>query len=232
MKIGLLTAMADESHPLFQEIIKSHQTKYCYRQEINAFAYGKHDFVHYTCGVGKANAALGVTLLALTEQPDCLIMLGTAGAIDPRLNIGDVVVGEKMYNHDLDATSAGFRSGEIPFAGREFCADEGLLAVTRRMEHELYRGYVIRHGNIAAGDRFVSDESRIAWIREEFMALCVDMEDASAAMVSEKIGIPFLAVRAISDYAASGAFAVFSENMAKASKNAVDFMLELAVNLK
>ena len=43
--------------------------------------------------MGTINAALVFATLAAHLTPDAVFFSGTAGAIDPKLNIGDVVVG-------------------------------------------------------------------------------------------------------------------------------------------
>ncbi len=43
-------------------------------------------------GIGKVAAAIGTTLLLEHCQPDVVINTGSAGGLDPRLNVGDIVV--------------------------------------------------------------------------------------------------------------------------------------------
>src|SRR5262249_9620367 len=44
-------------------------------------------------GVGKVNAAIAATLLIDHFSPSAVVFTGTAGAVDPELNPGDVVIG-------------------------------------------------------------------------------------------------------------------------------------------
>ncbi len=52
---------------------------------------------------GKVASASTATTLFNVYGVDFLLFTGVAGAVDPILNIGDVVVGSKFYQHDMDA---------------------------------------------------------------------------------------------------------------------------------
>src|SRR4029453_12606706 len=61
-------------------------------------------------GVGKVNAAIIATLLIGQFNPSALLFSGTAGAIDPALRPGDVVIGGTMVQHDVGVhTSEGIK---------------------------------------------------------------------------------------------------------------------------
>ena len=57
-------------------------------------------------GVGKVNAAEATTLLLDHFLPKAVIFSGTAGAVDPDLNPGDVVVGTAVGHHDFGTVTA------------------------------------------------------------------------------------------------------------------------------
>lgn len=88
-----------------------------------------------------------------------LYSIGIAGALDPALRPGDVVI-------DGDTT--------VPGAIR---------------------------GSIIGGDRIVATAAEKAALRRETGATAVDMETHIAARVAARHGLPFLAIRAISDIA-------------------------------
>ena len=52
-------------------------------------------------GIGKVNAALATQKLIDTYHPDFIISSGCAGGLSQLLNVGDVVVSEKVRYHDV-----------------------------------------------------------------------------------------------------------------------------------
>jgi adenosylhomocysteine nucleosidase len=63
--------------------------------------------------IGNVAAATTATHLVVQFGVDEVIFTGVAGAVDPALNIGDIVVGDKLYQHDMDARPL-FLRHEIP----------------------------------------------------------------------------------------------------------------------
>src|SRR5262245_44338821 len=57
-------------------------------------------------GAGKVNAAIVATLLIDTFNPSAILFSGTAGAVDPALNPGDVVIGKTVAQHDAGVQTA------------------------------------------------------------------------------------------------------------------------------
>ena len=62
---------------------------------------GHHEVVLQKCGIGKVNATVGTTELAIHHHPELIISTGCAGGADTHLHITDVVVGSHYTYHDL-----------------------------------------------------------------------------------------------------------------------------------
>ncbi len=56
-------------------------------------------------GVGKVNAARTTQILIDKLNVKSVINVGSAGALNPILNIGDIVIAEKLIQHDFDITA-------------------------------------------------------------------------------------------------------------------------------
>ncbi len=157
-------------------------------------------------GVGKVAAALTATLLIERYQVSAMVFTGVAGAVAASVQIGDVVVGDSSLQHDMDARPL-FPRYEIPYTGiSQFPGDARLadLAVQALQDASPHapRPPNIHRGLIISGDRFVSSASEVASLREALpQALCVEMEGAAIAQVCAAYGVPFVAVRSISDKA-------------------------------
>jgi adenosylhomocysteine nucleosidase len=178
---------------------------------------------------GKVAAATTATHLITTFKVDAVVMTGVAGAVDPALRVGDIVVARDLFQHDLDASPL-FAPMEIPQLGlRAIRADEEmaqwLIAAAQRFVQAWLREDVaagardqfaietprVVHGDVATGDRFIASAAAGAEVRSRIpSAACVEMEGAAVAQVCHEHGLPFGVVRTISDTADHRAAVDFS----------------------
>jgi len=170
---------------------------------------------------GKVAAATTVSTLILKFNITELIFTGVAGAISPELRIGDVVIGRRLIQHDMDARPL-MNQFEIPLLGiTHFKCDEKRIAVAEKVASELLREEnleaLIRKtelipfniqtprvltGDIASGDKFFSSNNdKVALLEKLPSTLCVEMEGAAVAQVCYEYSIPFTIFRTISDTA-------------------------------
>jgi adenosylhomocysteine nucleosidase len=193
-------------------------------------------------GAGKVNAALAATLLVDHFMPSAVVWTGTAGAIDAKLNPGDVVIGSAVGYHDFgDITTNGFvrsptrnaSSGQLDPAF--FPADPRLLAAAHRAATtlKLSRGPgaesslppQIREGLIVTGDAFVANPRRREDLRRELNTSAVEMEGAAVAQVCARFGVPAIIIRGITDHADGGAEGSYQRFVGVASRNAAELVL-------
>lgn len=170
------------------------------------------------CGIGKVNAAALAQAL-LSAGAERVVFTGVAGAVDPRLGVGDVVISVDAVQHDVDVTALGYEPGEVPGSGRVWSADGALRAAAAAAAREL-PGVTVLEGRVASGDRFVADAGLVASLRTRFQAACAEMEGAAVAQVCAAWGVPFVIVRSISDSADHGAKVDFREFTALAAARA------------
>jgi adenosylhomocysteine nucleosidase len=169
--------------------------------------------------VGKVAAAATAAALASRFGTSAIVFTGVAGALSPQVAIGDVVVSAEFLQHDMDASPL-FPRWEIPLTGiARFAADaalaEGLAGSARDVlmnptslvEDAVMHAFGlaaprVHTGLIVSGDRFVSTAAESGVLRSALPdALAVEMEGAAVAQVCHEWGIPFAAVRIISDRA-------------------------------
>ena len=60
-------------------------------------------------------------------------------------------------------------------------------------------GYPYRTGTVATGDWFGIPGARADWVRETFHPLLCEMEGGAAAQVCYRCGVPFMALKSVSD---------------------------------
>lgn len=156
---------------------------------------GENKVVLQQCGIGKVNAATGVTDLILHYHPDCIISTGVAGGIDACLQVMDVIVGREVCYHDVWC-GEGCDPGQVQGLPTRFLGDEALLEKALAVDADVR----ILPGLICTGDRFVTSRDELDAIKGANPdGLAVDMESGSIAQVAHLYGIPFISFRIISD---------------------------------
>ena len=129
-----------------------------------------------------------------------IVNIGVAGALNPMLNIGDVVIADKLIQHDFDITAFGHSKGYITGVGDFIQTDENLKNKLEKLNHNNKdNDYKIKLGIIASGDIFCTDIEMKNKIYSKFDADCVEMEGAAIAQVCYLNEIPFVVMRSISD---------------------------------
>jgi adenosylhomocysteine nucleosidase len=179
-----------------------------------------------TTGAGLVNSAAGAQRAIDTLDPVRVIMVGVAGGLDPALDIGAVVIAAEWVNHQMGKVdAAGFSA--IREAG-PYPVDADLLALAQGL------GGIEVGGRGASGDLFVDSAAVRDELFERTGARTVDMETAAVAQVAAQNGLPFIAIRAISDRAGGGlpgevAYGV--EPAAEAASDALRGLLRALVSL-
>ena len=171
-----------------------------------------HSVVLALSRIGKVAAATTATALIEHFDVSRILFTGVAGGLAPGVRVGDVVVADSFVQHDLDASPI-FPRFELPLYGRSVLAcDEFLSTALYRaaQDHLAEAGaptpHRVHRGLIASGDRFVSAAAESTALRQALQragheALAVEMEGAAVAQVCLDSGVPFAAVRTISDRA-------------------------------
>ena len=199
MRIGIITATEEEITAIKKYITSSKVNRIFDLNFING-TIGKNEVVLCESGVGKVNASRTTQLLIDNYDVDCVMNIGCAGALKEQLNIGDIVIGKYLVQHDFDITAGGHPKGYISKElGREFFSDTKLIEKCKDIIKNHIKDINIQIGKIATGDVFCQEISLKNDIIKEFNADCVEMEGASIAQVCTLCNIPFIVIRSISD---------------------------------
>jgi adenosylhomocysteine nucleosidase len=202
------------------------------------------DIVVAWTGVGKVNAAMTTTLLIEHFKPKHVIVTGIAGAVNPELRPGDIVIAKKTAHHDMGTVwpeGLFFKGVKSRLDGYEnpvfFPADEKLLNDAQRAANRIKLESIetttsrkppsIITGVVVTGDSFIASKSKCAELHERLDADAVEMEGAAVAQICYQRRIGCLVVRSISDNADEGA--VFDKQMfyLLAAKNSSDLVTEI-----
>jgi len=226
-RIGIIGAMPEEVALLDIEMHDLQSTTIARRLFHTGKLFGI-DSVVVIARVGKVAAALTAALLIERWRVDAIVFVGSAGAIDPRLNVGDIVVADRLLHHDLDPTPIWPRYTVPLLDVKEFPTDQRLRQSAMQSASDFIKtdflnitpsirqkfGIVkpqVYTGLIASGDEFVKDPAKLQTNIPEL--LCVEMEGAAIAQVCYEHDLPFVVIRTISDMANSQAhidFAAFN----------------------
>ncbi|MDI6829729.1 MAG: futalosine hydrolase [Actinomycetota bacterium] len=166
---------------------------------------GVSEVVVLCAGVGKVAAAAGAMFLLERHGAEELLVLGVAGALHEELRLGDLVLADEAVPADtgiahsggFHTTGPGMGEGERLVFHPAFSASPELLLRARSAAASASLPH--RVGRVLTCDQVVLDPALRLHLEERFGALAVEMEGAAVAQVAACAGIPFLAVRGISD---------------------------------
>jgi len=234
MTTAILSALAEEQSGLVDRLQQPQRRVHAGRVFWTGSLHG-HSVVLALSGIGKVAAATTATALIERFGAARIVFTGVAGGVGEGVQVGDVVVARDYVQHDMDASPL-FPRWELPgYARARLACDEGLSALLLDAAHDclahapglldpllLRTNRQVHHGLMASGDRFVSAAHESDRLRSALRAaghdvLAVEMEGAAVAQVCLDYGLPFAAVRTISDRAddaAHGDFALFVQTVA------------------
>ena len=195
-------------------------------------------------GVGKVNAAMTTTLLLDHFKPEEVIFTGIAGGLNPDLLPGDVIIAEKVAQHDLgEFTTNGFvaKGFRNPVDGKRnpvfFPSDSTLVKLSQQAatNAEFAPVKTIKGerqpksitGIIVTGDIFVASDKKKKELRKRFSADAVEMEGAAVAQICYQQGVPLVVVRSLSDTADRNAQAEVKMFYRTAARNSAELVFRL-----
>lgn len=225
-KYGIIAAMQEEMREI-ENIMVSKENQQIY--ELN-FIKGKIndcDIVLVEAGVGKVNAARVTQILIDNFEIQAIINVGSAASSNDELDIGDIVIGEKLVQHDFDITAFGHPKGHISNIGQFVESDNTLIEKIKQTILKMQNNeFKIKIGTIASGDIFCTELKMKEKIRSKFDADAIEMEGAAIAQVCKLDNIPFIVIRSISDKPNGNNNITFDQFLEKASKRCAKIIEE------
>lgn len=230
--IGIIGAMREEVAGVI-DLLNNRREKKIGGRVYYCGDYNDHQMVVTLSKWGKVSAAATVSALILEFDVKEVIFTGVAGAVNTGLRVGDIVIGKRTVQYDMDARPL-LPQYEIPSLKTIFMeCDPTLLAISsgaiqklieiKAFEKEDFKKLNIETprlfiGDIASSDRFFSNQEDKDQLHRDLPSiLCVEMEGSAVAQVCEEYQIPWIVIRTISDNADESSsidFNVFIERIA------------------
>ncbi|MCI8640316.1 MAG: 5'-methylthioadenosine/adenosylhomocysteine nucleosidase [Clostridia bacterium] len=224
-RTGIIVAMKEELEEILK-IMKNIIKKEIYNIQYFEGNINATDIIIVESGVGKVNAARITQILIDKLDVKEIINVGSAGALNEELNIGDIVIANKLVQHDFDITAFNHNKGYITGVGDYIESDKILIEKFKNSADKIENGtYKIKLGTIASGDIFCTDVKMKDKIREKFNAECIEMEGAAIAQVCYLDKIPFIVIRSISDTPNGNNAIIFDEFVKLASKRCSEILI-------
>lgn len=189
------------------------------------FRVGRLSIVVIRGGVGSVSCGAATEHVIGRHNPTHILNYGSAGSQVRDILPGDVVIGEKVVAY---STLQILPNGEELFIQRQFsvngeggkitessvtCNPELVLIARERaigwtpepwpirpsLTHQPDRSPMIRSGIVISGDIWIQSIDRIDQLHQRHDSLVADMEAAAIGQVATLHGIPFLAVKDVSN---------------------------------
>lgn len=189
MKIGLMYAMPGEIASLIGDKAPLETVAGVAFYEI------RPDVIACCGGVGKVNAAMATQMLIERYHPDLIVNAGVAGCFED-VPIGTIVLAESFMQHDVDTTGCGDPIGLVSTVNM---VDFPTGDLDRAKAAMARAGIAYRVGKVATGDWFAVNGERAHFIADTFHPLLCEMEGCAVAQVCHRHGVPFMAVKSVSD---------------------------------
>ncbi len=144
--------------------------------------------------------------------------VGAAGNLSEKAGFGDIVIGEKTIEHDINRSSRKLIPG--------FAADEKLIELIKKVDIK-ENSYAVFFGNIASGDEDIVNEESRKRVIDKTNAIAVAWEGAGGARACSFNDLPFIEIRGISDDANETTIKDFRSNIKIVMEHLADMVVEI-----
>ena len=203
MRIAIITAMAEETLPIFKKLGNVVAQNTISGVAISQIEYDGDTIYLATSGVGEIKAALAVQLLVDLFDVEAVLNFGFVGALNKNLELCELVVPRRVVHYQFDVTGVDTDRVVGQYSGMSsnyFYLDETLI-------HNALAniGKQMKLVTVASGDVFVTKNDDKHRLAKEFGADICEMELAGIAIACERNNVPLFSVKVVSAKADEGA---------------------------
>jgi len=169
-------------------------------------------------GMGVPSHSIYVNELISEYEVKTLVRVGTCGALQRELELGDIVLAM--------AASTDSHVNRLRFSGMDFAPTASFDLLMKAYQTANARGATVRVGNILTSDTFYHDDPDSWRIWATFGVLVVEMETTGLYTLAAKYGVDALSILTVSDSLVTGAQTTSEER-----ERTFTQMVELALNI-
>ncbi|OAA31686.1 hypothetical protein AT15_02340 [Kosmotoga arenicorallina S304] len=178
---------------------------------------GQNEVVATSGFIGKIEASAVTQKMIDRFSPSIVVLVSGAGALDPSLKIGDIVAGVEFQEYDLIVPT---KSNST----RITSVDSSTIEHVQKFFPEA------KLGKIVSGDKLVQCTEERDELFKQTSALCLDMDSAAIARVSQMNKIPFAVFKVILDMCDENSERDFSVNFGRFSTRPAEILLTILKN--
>ena len=146
--------------------------------------WGQQNIVLIRSGVGKQRAEDSALQVIDRFQPKALISTGYAGAVQPELNVGDLMIADSIREANAEEDRKYFPDPNWLDRARSVVSPDGVKKVV---------------GGLLTVSNVIHDPAIKRELGRNYSVQAVEMETSAIARVAEDKSLPWLSVRVISD---------------------------------
>lgn len=221
--IGIIVAMERELQPYFEKMTDKAQTK-IRNMDFFTGTIGNKKIVMALSGIGKVNASYATTLMLCNFDVELLISTGVSGGLG-RMDVMEVVVANKVVQHDCDTTAFGDPIGFVNTVNKVY------FETDKKLSAKFVEVLDAKLGIFACGDQFIAKKAVAHEIVKNFDAIACDMESGAIGQIAYIERVPFVVLRCISDSATENAEVTFNDVVAFASIKLADAVVRVIKSL-
>ncbi len=195
--LGIIGAMDVEVSSI-KALIKNAKTVKIARCEFVLGTIENAEVCVSQCSPGKVNAAICTQAMIDNFEIDKIINVGVACSLSSEVEIKNIVVASDVCEYDIDITALGEQRGFINGLGvvkipTDAELSNQLLASAKDITP------MAHYGTIASGDTFIASDELKNSIKNDFDAICGEMEGGAIGHTCMANDVPFAVLRSISD---------------------------------
>jgi adenosylhomocysteine nucleosidase len=227
--IAIVGAMDEEVNALLV-YLKDKKTSTLHHLDFHQGTLNGKEVVIFRSGIGLVLAAMTLTICFENFKITHLINIGTAGGLNHKQKVLDMVIPDRLTYHDFDITSFGNERNFGPRNRFIYEADKVMLESFR----SLITQERVWYGPLVSGNQFISTQSQLDDIKAHYPeAEACEMEGTALANVASEYKIPFIIIRSLSDIVLHPDNSMtFNEYLLKASARSARLCFEFCGTLK
>ena len=221
-EVGVVCAIKEEFVALVAKLSESSLSMINGRKMGLGYLNDKKIVVMET-GIGLVKSAAATTWMLMAYQPKVMLFSGIAGSLDANLNMGDVLLGEKVFQAEAITHEQLREKWELPPLMKQ--ADKGLVELAESLADSC--PYAVKSGVIVSTDHYPAPANYESFFRE-YNAQAIDMETSAFYQCCQDFDIPCLCIRSFSNPVTNSEHEeIDSEHLETSSSHASDFCFRL-----